>query len=245
LADKSRDVPPAENPPADNNKRLAYLEETAPKVLAIAASLLGKLLPDHELAPRDAGEDPLVHTIRLLTEAQDALEERAGNSDDAETIAALEEKVLTLEEDLATVRKAEAAANRGARMAHRQGKSPGKARKVGELKDGTDREALLKAMDDGENLEIVLSTGTAEILEFDPIMVYPQAFRRTGRSRFDLIDAVIVKGAGKEQRVRGVALLAGGKQIAYTAFPNPVKVPVGQQVKFDRMIGFVAPPSPG
>lgn len=201
------------------------------------------LVPYDELPAAQQAKDALFKAVvaagaAAVTAAIGEVGEAKGNSDDGETIAALEEQVRTLEEDLAAERKNSAAVDRGLRAAHRKGVKQVKARKLGELKDGTDREALIAAMEAGAELEIVFSNGTAELIEFEPVIVSPQAFQRIGRERFNLRDAVLVKGAGKEQRVRGVALLADGKQIAYTAFPNPVSVPVGQQVKFDRMIGF-------
>lgn len=222
-------APAAKDPPDDNNKRLAYLEETAPKVLAVVASLVGLLLPDHELAPKDPDEGPLAHTIRLVSEASDALE---GRRDE------LEERIKGLEEDLAAAKKSNAAAERAARSKHGKGAKQVKARKVGELKGGTDRAALDAAMAAEAEFEIVFSTGTSEIIEFDPVIVYPPAFTRLGRERYNLRDAIMVRGAGREHRVRGVGLLVDGKQIAYTEFPKAVAVPVGQEMKFDRMIGF-------
>lgn len=171
-----------------------------------------------------------------------------GNDDDADRIAALEEEVRTLTEDLKAAQKAEASANRAARAVHRRGAKPKKPRKVGApaIEDegkaaefaADQTKAVIAAMDSGEELELVFSDGTSEIGEFDPVLVNPDAFARQGASRFALREAVIVRGAGLEKRVRGVGLLVGGKQIAYTAFPDPVKVPVGQEVKFDRMIVF-------
>lgn len=171
-----------------------------------------------------------------------------GNDDAADQIAALEEQVRTLTEELAAAQKAEASANRAARAVHRRGAKPKKPRKIGapsvEKEEDASKaaavqsEAVIEAMESGGELELVFSDGATEIGEFDPVLCNPDAFMRQGARRFALRDAVIVRGAGAEKRVRGVGLLVDGKQIAYTAFPDPVKVPIGQEVKFDRMIVF-------
>lgn len=181
-----------------------------------------------------------------------ALREASGNSDQAETMAALEEKVRTLTEDLnaanETIRKADSMKAQKLRKGDRAVKT----RHIGSalwLKGGlngdpteerfeTDREKLKAAMEGGKEVEIVLSNGVTELAGFDPIFTYPSAFIKRGADRWDLREPLLVKGFSNDTRVRGVGLLVDGEQIAYTEFPRPVKIPVGQEVKFDRMICF-------
>lgn len=118
--------------------------------------------------------------------------------------------------------------------------SAGKARKVAELEKPMVRAAFEEIMDSAREkpLELVFSDGKREILEIDPLEVWPAGFRRAGARRA-LIAAPHVKGTvNPSLRVRGVGLLLDGEQIAWCPFPDPVEVPLGGEVKFDRMIAF-------
>lgn len=271
MTQKKTEAPEGKDPPADNNKRLAFLEAASTKLgdAMIAAGLmeedsgeepvqaaepelirLGRMdqraaklrefLGERDIELED-GEHPVDAVMRQFGELEKQAAdnaEAAGNGEDADRIDALEDQVRSLTEDLEKANAELAKANRTTAAQIRKGAKPAKARKVGPLKDGTDRKALVEAIDSGKEMEIVLSNGTAEIAEFDPVLVSGAGFYRRGAERFDLIEPLIVKGAGQEKRVRGVGLLVGGKQIAWTEFPRTVSVPEGQQVKFDRMINF-------
>lgn len=249
----------------DNNKRLALLETS---VLAIAATLVnaGLLEDDSNEDPLEVakvelerlgrqdldnaslsafllekGVEPLegeraVHTAMRHLAALAELVEAAGNSSPDEAAAALEEQVRSLTEDLEKAHATIASFDKSAASKHRKGPKSSKARKVSPVEPAEG--ALGEAMEAGEELELVFSNGSHEIVEFDPIRVFAPAFQKQGASRFLLRDAILVKGAGEEKRVRGVGLFAGGKQVAWCGFPRAVPVPVGAERKFDRMIVF-------
>lgn len=226
--------------PGVDPERLEFLENIGERVRDAVLALISAVAPDMEIAPK-SDEDVAEHGARLLTELLErvsAAEEANGNSDESETIAALEDQVRSLTEDLAKAKAEAAKAARATSAQIRKGARPSKIRKVGPIKGGTDTEAVIAAMEGPDPVQVVLSDGGHEIMEFDPIDVGGGGFYRRGKGRFDLIEALLVQGAGQERRVRGVGLFAGGKQIAWTEFPNVVTVPVGQQVKFDRMISF-------
>jgi len=273
--------------PADNNKRLHFLEEHAPKVLLATTAMIAVIMPDLEIAPASADEDPLVHAIRLMGELAEAAKEgrqhaeaqeaklrdvlaaagllpdpddgdetlfdvvlieiaRLGKIDEAaqdpdNELAALKAKIVNLEEDLAKAEAETAKAIRAGNTKIRRAKrgSKAKVRSVAVVDGGTDRKKLVDLMlDPATQFEIVLSNGESEILEFDPVTVGSGGFQRRGAGGFDLIEPMVVRGAGTEHRVRGVGLFCKGKLLAYSEFPNAVTVPVGQEVKFERMIGF-------
>jgi hypothetical protein len=118
--------------------------------------------------------------------------------------------------------------------------SAGKARAIGAPAEPMIRQAFDDIMQSARDkpLELVFSDGKREILEIDPLEVWPAGFRRAG-ARLALIAAPHVRGTvNPSLRVRGVGLLADGEQIAWCEFPDPVEVPLGGEVKFDRMIAF-------
>lgn len=279
MADK--DTPEAKNPPADNNKRLAFVEAELPKLATSVLALGAIIKPDDE---RELGvdEDPIVFVQSVLTELtedQAELHDRLRNvlvtcelieEDNAERevavacseikrmfdalenapaptpdekdnrIVELEGKIANLEDDLEAARVEANKAQRADAAKPRRKKKSVKARKVGALdpKKVISRQALKELLEAGTEFEIVLSNGTSEIIEFEPVYAKSPAFHKRGGSGIDLIEPLIVRGAGTEHRVRGVGLFADGKQIAWTEFPSPVKVPIGQEVRFDRMLCF-------
>jgi len=123
-----------------------------------------------------------------------------------------------------------------------RGRGTAKARKV-----GADFEALVG--DDGQQspldkillgddpLELVFSNGVNELVEFAPFEVRGTSFNRVGGG-WMLREGITLKGSGDDTRIRGAALLLDGKQIAWAAFIEPVRVPRNQEVNFDKMILF-------
>lgn len=200
------------------------------------------LVPFDQLPPEQQFKDrlfrTLVHTVAGALAGVSAAHaaEQSGNADPADATAALEEQVRSLTEDLDKAHATIASFDKAAASRHRKGPKSSKARKVSPVEAGEGDVAA--AMEAGEELELVFSNGSHEIVEFDPIRVFAPAFHKQGARRYVLRDAILVKGAGEEKRVRGVGLFAGGKQVGWCAFPQPVSVPVGGERKFDRMIVF-------
>ena len=146
------------------------------------------------------------------------------------------EDVRTTESKLANARK------RNDPGALAKGRGTQKARKVGadfEPLTGDDgqQSPLDKILLGDDALELVFSNGANELVEFAPYEVRGTSFNRVGGG-WALREAITLKGVSEDTRVRGVALLHDGKQIAWANFPEPVRVPRGQEVNFDNMILF-------
>lgn len=208
--------PPAVNPPADNNKRLAALEASVAALVPVLA--------EHGIAVAD-DETEVDQAVRLIQVLDDQ-------------VAELREGARSASEDLeklkAEIEKAKAA---GRQVGKPKAKSS-RARKLGggtaAKPFATDREALIEAMGAGEGtLELVFSNGAEEIIELAPLELYPAAFRRVQGDRFKLNQPVLVKGSRDGTRVRGFALVKEGKQLAYEPLPEAVPLPAGQERKFE------------
>jgi hypothetical protein len=123
-----------------------------------------------------------------------------------------------------------------------KGRDASKARKIGadfsplEGDDG-EQSPLDKIMAGDQALELVFSNGANELLEFAPYDVRGTSFDRHSGGWL-LRDPIVLKGSSDDTRVRGVALLAGGKQIAWAPFTESIRVPRNQEVNFDKMIVF-------
>lgn len=123
-----------------------------------------------------------------------------------------------------------------------KGRESGKPRKVGPdfpalEADNGDQKPLDRIMNGDDALELVFSNGTDELLEFQPYDVRGTSFERHAGG-WRLRDPILLKGSSEDTRVRGVALLLHGKQIAWSAFAEAVRVPRNQEVNFDKMISF-------
>ena len=123
-----------------------------------------------------------------------------------------------------------------------KGRGTAKARKVGPdfealVGDDGQQSPLDKILLGDDALELVFSNGANELVEFAPYEVRGTSFNRVGGG-WSLREAIALKGVSEDTRVRGVALLHDGKQIAWANFPEPVRVPRGQEVNFDNMILF-------
>ena len=182
-----------------------------------------RLIDELEGKGSDAQEGATAGELAAIGRA-DAAEKRVGE---------LEDQVKTLSEDLGNAGLALAKATGSALRKTRALARSSKARKIGPLKGGTDREALKLAMDDAvDPMQIVFSNGAAEIIELEPIEAFPPAFRVVQGDQYRLIDDVLVKGTRDGTRVRGIGLvMPDGRQIAYQEI-EPVDLPAGQERKF-------------
>lgn len=146
------------------------------------------------------------------------------------------EDVRTAESKLANARK------RNDPGALAKGRGTQKARAVGSdfkplTGDDGQQSPLDKILLGDDALELVFSNGANELVEFAPYEVRGTSFNRVGGG-WALREAITLKGVSEDTRVRGAALLHDGKQIAWANFPEPVRVPRGQEVNFDNMILF-------
>lgn len=123
-----------------------------------------------------------------------------------------------------------------------KGRATTKSRKLGEdfepLKgDDGDQSPLDTILAGDDALELVFSDGVNELVEFAPYDVRGTSFVRTGAG-WMLSQAITLRGLNDDTRVRGAALLRDGKQVAWSSFIEPVRIPRNQDVNFDRMIAF-------
>ncbi len=218
-------------------------------VVMAAMNVASRFAPKLELAPTSAEESAQDHGLRLL-DALAALTKDEGETDRvAELEGLLADRGTELDnvrEDLRKANEAAAAsasradrADRARLTAQRPKVKSSKARKVGEMQaDGVDRELMDKLMDAGEDeLELVFTDGQREVVELEPIAVYPAAFRRARAGKFMLNDALEVRATMDGIALAGVALLdSSGKQVAYSPLIEPVTMHAGQRRKFDNLI---------
>lgn len=157
-----------------------------------------------------------------------------------------EAKVAELEKEVAELAGKLKSADAKAKAAISKLPKPEKVRKVGRMKPGTDKEeaaaraVLIEAMDSGEDLELVFSTGQQEIRDIEPVRCRGGSFRRTASTnpRFRLAQELMIRGEGRNANIDGVALLRDGKQVAYCGFPDPVSIAPGVTRRLDPSIIF-------
>lgn len=199
-----------------------------PGLVAGVVALVARYEGDGGLIAIGEDEDPVAALVRAI----DALAEKAPPD-----VALLRERVRGLEEDLGEATRKLAKAQRQGRGATSAKAKSVKARQIGEPGDPIARERLDAAMEDGDTaLELVFSTGDAEIIELEPLAATPAAFRKVRGGLYQLCDPLILQGVGTEVRVRGVGLIgAGGDLIGWSGFPEAVKVIPGGTVKLEKV----------
>lgn len=213
------------------------IAELQAKLGGIPGALMGLGLDGFE--PID-GEDPVNAVDRFMLAAGEALAAKPASEDAAAAVkraddlevkvGQLEDANKTLSEDLELARAAFAHAKGEALKVGRKLPRSTKARKIVPME--INRELLAAAMVDAlDPMQIVFSNGATEIIELEPLAVYPPAFRLVQADQYRLIEDVLVKGSRDGTRVRGFGLVVDGKQIAWQAI-EPVDLPAGQERKF-------------
>lgn len=116
-----------------------------------------------------------------------------------------------------------------------------KARKCGPVKDQPDRNALFEKIGAGA-LVVVFSNGKHELTGFEPVRVQGADAWATVGSRVMLKEPILLKGLGPQEAepmLRGFGLFEeDGDQIAWSALPDPIRVPAGGEIRIDRSIIF-------
>jgi outer membrane murein-binding lipoprotein Lpp len=153
-------------------------------------------------------------------------------------------EALTGEVETANARadKAERSA-KSAKASVKQGDGAAAPRKLKKLEDGLTgdelTEALSKADADDKTVEIVPTSNGREIAGVPSTVITGEVWREHSRGKM-LRDPITVKGPaeGAGFSIDGYALLIDGKQVAYQARPEPVRVAAGQSVSLQDDIWF-------
>jgi len=211
---------------ANLEKRLA--DASAVEPLEKVRGLIIDAGSDFAIEPKD-GEEVADFFERFAIAAMESKAKLTQERDDAK------EDLVQAETKLAAARKKR---DPGAIAKGRSSKPRKLGADFDKPEGGNGDQSELDVIMAGESaLELVFSNGTNEIMEFAPYDVRGASFERHAGG-WRLRDAINLKGASELTRVRGVALLKDGKQIAWAPFPEVVIVPAHQEVAFDKMIVF-------
>ncbi len=153
-------------------------------------------------------------------------------------IVDLEGEVMTLSEDLAKAETAAAAAGKASAPAPREKARSVRARKVCPGARSPDVKAAIEAaMALGGPLEIVISDGKNEIIDFAPLEVTGASFTRNSRG-WALTKPFQVKGSGTEHKIRGFGLFHDGRQIAFAPLASADSIGPGVIRAYQSQVVF-------